>query len=165
MTPQQIAADIDRGIQIKAEIALLVVELKAIEERLEAAGLQGGQVPLQNPNLEGKQFLAKSSRTIVPVRFESDLIIGSFEAESPIHDQVKAICGDKIVRFFKASTKLDRVPKDGEAFRKLARELLDSDAFAKLIHAVTARDKKGIAKSKTVIAWDDAKPVDQVASA
>ncbi len=158
MTPEQIAADIERGLTIKSEIAALTLELKAIEDRLEAAGLNGDQVPLQNPNLEGKQYIARSEKHLLPVRFESDLIIGSVEKDSPLHAQITAICGDKITLFFKPSTKLERVPKDGEAFRKLARELLDSDAFAKLINAATARDKKNIAKSRTVIAWDDAKP-------
>ena len=40
-----------------------------------------------------------------------------------------------------------------------AREILDSDTFARLIHAVTQRDKNGIAKSKTVVAWDDARAI------
>jgi hypothetical protein len=161
MTPEQIAADVERGIEIKAEIGRLVAELKLIEERLEAAGLKGDQVPLQNPNLEGKQYLARSSKHCLPVRFESDLIVGSIEANSPLHEELKALCGKHLSRFFKPSTKLERVPKDGEKFRAIARELLEPDAFATLIKKVTARDKKGISKSRTVIAWDDSKSLDQ----
>jgi hypothetical protein len=37
--------------------------------------------------------------------------------------------------------------------------------MAKLVSAVTQKDKAGIPKSKTVVAWDDAKPLDQVAPA
>jgi len=163
MTPQQLAADVARGIEIKSEILRLIVELKLIEARLEAAGLEGEQVPLQDENREGKQFLARGSKHILPVRFESDLIIGSVEKDSPSHLEIEKICGDLFPRFFKASTKLDRVPKDGEAFRKLARQLLDPAKFALLIRASTARDKNLIAKSRTVVAWDDAKAIDQVA--
>lgn len=155
MTPDQISADIERGIHIKAQIISLTAELKQIETRLETIGLLGDHQPLQNPNLEGKQYLARSQKHTLPVRFESDLIIGSLEAASPLHAQLKTICGDHLARFFKPSSKLDRVPKDGEAFRKLARALLEPTAFAQLIQTVTARDKNGIAKSRTVVAWDD----------
>lgn len=166
MTPQQIAADIARGKQIVEEIKALEAELKAIEARLEQAGLNGDQVPLQDKDREGKQFLARGERLVVPVRFESDLIAGSFDPESVMHKAVIAALGEehaaKLPLFFKDKRSFCRVPKDGQAFRKLARKQLDADTMAKLISAVTQRDKSGIAKSKTVIAWDDAKPVEQV---
>ena len=162
MTPKQIATDIERGIEIKALIAALTIELKGIEERLQAAGVEGEQIPLQDPNREGKQFLASSGRRIVPVRFESDLIAGSFDPDSTMHKEVVIITGELFKRFFKPSNKFERVPKDGEAFRKLARALLPAENFAKLIQAVTQRDKAGIAKSKIVVGWDDAKLIDPV---
>jgi hypothetical protein len=65
----------------------------------------------------------------------------------------------KLPRLFKDTRAFVRVPKDGKAFRQIAREILDSDTFARLISAVTQRDKHGIAKSKTVVAWDDARPI------
>lgn len=164
MTPEQIAADIERGIVIKAEIARLVVELKEIEDRLEAAGLRGEQIPLQNKNLEGKQYIARSAKHALPVRFESDLIAGSFAPDSVMHKEVVEITGEHFGKFFKRTVVFKRIQQDGEGFRKKARAILTPEAFAKLIKAVTMRDKKGIAKSKTVIAWDDAKPIDQVAS-
>lgn len=165
MTAQQIAADIARGKEIVEEIKRLETELKAIESRLEQAGLTGDQVPLQDKDREGKQYLARGEKIIVPVRFESDLIAGSFDPDSVMHKAVIAALGDqhlKLPLFFKDKRTFARVPKDGKAFRKIARKNLDPDTVAKLIHAVTQRDKDGIAKSKTVIAWDDAKPVDQV---
>ena len=164
MTPQQIAADVARGLQIKAEIGRLIVELDAIETRLEAAGLAGCQIPLQETDREGKQYLACGLEKIVPVRFESDQIVGSFPPDSIMHKDVAAIAGAHVEKFFKDVRKFERVPKDGNAFRKLARKLLAPDAFAKLISACTSRDKAGIPKSKTVIGWDDAKPIDQIAS-
>ena len=163
MTPQQIAVDVARGLEIKAEIKKLTAELKAIEARLETAGLGGEQIPLKDENREGKQFIARGARHVLPVRFESDLIMGSFEIGSPTHVEIAAICGELLPRFFKPSTKLDRVPKDGEAFRKLARKLLEPEPFAKLIRAATARDKDMIAKCRTVVAWDDAKTIESIA--
>lgn len=168
MTPQQIAVDIARGLEIRKQIAALTKELEAIESRLEAAGLAGDQIPLQDKDREGKQFLACGAEKIVPVRFESDLIAASFLPESEMHKAVLAVLGEeyrgKLPRLFKDTRSFVRVPKDGKAFRKLARELLDADTFARLISAVTQRTKDGIAKSKTVVAWDDARPISPDAS-
>lgn len=158
MTPQQIAADIARGIEIKRQIGELVAELKGIEDRLEAAGLIGPHVPLEEKEREGKQYLATGSGKILPIRFESDQIVASFKPDSPTHTQIATILGDKLPKFFKDTREFKRVPKDGNAFRKLGRKLLEPEAFADLINACTSRDKKGIPKSKTVIAWDDARP-------
>jgi hypothetical protein len=157
MTPEQIAADVERGIFLHGQIELHKRELKAIEDRLKIAGENGDQVPLQNENLEGKQFIAEGSGNIVPVRFESDLIIGTIDSLDPSLPEIKEITGDTFRRFFKPVSGYARVPKDGEAFRKTARQLLAPDAFAKLIHLCTGRDKDGIAKSRVVVAWDDAK--------
>lgn len=169
MTPQQIAADIARGLEIRATMATLKAELEGIESRLEAAGLKGEQIPLQDKDREGKQYLARGASNIVPIRFESDLIAGSFQPDSLMHKAVVAALGetnaDKLPKFFKDTRSFERVPKDGQAFRKLAREILEADCFAALISASTARGKGGIAKSKTVVAWDDAKPISQVANA
>ena len=164
MTPIQIAIDIERGIVIKAQIAELTKELKQIEERLEIAGRNGDQVPLQNPNLEGKQFIARSAKPSIPVRFESDLIAASFAPDSIMHQEVVKIAGIHFARFFKPSNKFERIQKEGEAFRQLARELLAPDDFAALIRAVTQRNKDGIAKSKIVVGWDDAKELPAAAA-
>lgn len=163
MTPQQIAADVDRLLEIKTEIARLNEELKAIETRLEQAGLNGDQIPLQDADREGKQYLARGSQRIVPVRFESDLIAGSFKPDSQMHLAVVAALGeahaDTLPKFFADTRTFERVPKDGQAFRQLARKLLPPAPFAALVSAATQRSKDGIAKSKTVIAWDDSRPL------
>ena len=163
MTPQQIASDIARGLEIRAEMARLKIELDAIESRLDAAGLECHQIPLQEADREGKQYLARGRDKVIPVRFESDQIVGSFQPDSIMHKSVAAIAGDHLAKFFKDVRKFERVPKDGNEFRKLARKLFEPDAYAKLISACTSRGKDGIPKSKTVIGWDDAKPIDQVA--
>lgn len=146
-------------------MARLKAELEMIEARLEQAGLAGHQVPLQDADREGKQFLAMGSEKILPVRFESDLIAASFQPDSLMHKAVISALGDehaaKLPLFFKDTRVFERVPKDGQQFRKIARKNLDPDCFARLISASTMRGKDGIPKSKTVIAWDDAKPIEQ----
>lgn len=159
MTPQQISKDVGRGLEIRAQLATLRTELKQIETRLEEAGLSGPQVPLQEADREGKQFIARGTEHAVPVRFESDQLIASFPADGPLHRQLSDIAGDKFFELFKESHKYERATSDGYKFRSLARTLLEPTEFAKLIRSCTARDKSGLARSKTVIAWDDAKPI------
>jgi hypothetical protein len=163
MTPAQIAADVDRLIEIKTQIASLAVEAKAIEARLEKAGLDGDQIPLQEADREGKQFLARGSSKVIPVRFESDQLIATFKPDSILHKSITAILGDKLTDFFKDTRVFERKHKDdANKFRQFARKELDGVTFAKLIAACVSKDKDGIPKSKTVIAWGDAKPIDQV---
>lgn len=160
MTPQQIAADVERGIFLKAEIAKLQAELKAIESRLEQAGLQGEQIPLEESEREGRQYIAVGKEKIIPVRFESDQLIASIKPESDEHAAVVAILGDKFPLFFKDTRSFERKHKDdANKFRTFARKQLEPDTYAQLIAACVAKTKDGIPKSKTVIAWNEAKPL------
>lgn len=161
MTPQQISADIARGLELRETIKSHQAELKTIEKRLEQAGLEGEQIPLQEQDREGRQYLARSPKAgvIVPVIFESDQIVASIQTGSDIHTTLQQIAGDHLPQFFAASTKLDRIPKDGQAFRQLAREILATQAPA-LISAALQRDKAGIPKSRTIIAWENVKPLE-----
>ncbi len=162
MTDQQIAADIERGLFIREELGRLVAELKAIEKRLEAAGLKSPQVPLEDAEREGKQFLAQGAGKILPVRFESDQLIATFRPDTDLHATIAALLGDHLATFFKDTRVFERVHKDdANRFRKLARKTLEPDTFAKLISACISKTKDGIPKSKTVVAWDDVKPLDQ----
>ena len=165
MTPEQIAADVDRLIEVKSQIATLTAEAKAIEARLEKAGLNGDQIPLQDADREGKQYIARGTKKAIPVRFESDQLIATFKPESDLHKSIAGILGDKLSLFFKDTRVFERKHKDdANKFRQLARKELDGTTYAKLIAACVSKDKDGIPKSKTVIAWGDAKPLDQVAS-
>ncbi len=166
MTDHQIAADVNRGAQIVKEIAKLEKELKAVEGRLKTAAQGGIHVPLQDENREGKQCLLRSPELVLPVRFTADSIISSFPIDSPAHVAILDILGpERLPLFFKPVAGFARVPKDGEAFRKVARKNLLPDPFAALIKAATAVDKDGIPKSTIQIAWDDAKPPEVVADA
>jgi len=165
MTPQQISQDIERGIELRSIIKSSQTELKAIEKRLEQAGLEGEQIPLQETDREGRQFLARSPKLglVVPVVFESDQIIASFAPESDIHHALNDLSIGQLTSFFTETRKFERIQKDGQIYRKSARELLGSTAPA-FIAASLQRDKAGIPKSRTVIAWENSRPLDQVAA-
>lgn len=163
MTATQISSDIERGLELRSKIKAAQTELKAIEKRLEQAGLEGEQIPLQEEDREGRQFLARSPKlgVVVPVVFESDQIMASFADGTIIHRQVETAAGGEMSRFFAIPGKYERVPKDGQEFRRLARAVLGS-AASRFVHVCLSRDKAGIPKSRTIIAWDNVKPLDQV---
>lgn len=163
MTPQQISSDIERGLDLRATIKTAQAELKSIEKRLEQAGLEGEQIPLQEADREGRQFLARSPKLglIVPVVFESDQIVASFQPDTDIFDALSIISGVHFGKFWQPVTKLERVQKDGQTYRKTAREILGPVAPT-FIAASLQRDKAGIPKSRTLIAWENAKPIDHV---
>lgn len=160
MTPAQIAADIERGKEIKAEMVKLAAELKEINARLQAAGEATEHIPLADADREGKQAILRSSRHSLPIIFESDLLIASFKPDSPKHEEIQAILGDKLPKFFRDTRVFERIQDDGKSFRKFARENLPADTFAKLVQACTDRKKDGIAKSRVVVDWDAAKPLE-----
>lgn len=164
MTPEQIAADIERGIFLKDRIEKDKAELKQIEARLEQAGLAGPHVALNDAQREGKQRLLEAGDRILPIRFESDALVNSFAHDSPLHDNIKLVLdtepGDSVFpKLFKEIHAYERRQDDGQKFRKLAKDLIPTEqGYHALIHLLKSRDKKtGIVKSKTVIAWDDIK--------
>lgn len=169
MTPQQISSDIIRGIQLRSLIKVHQAELKAIEKRLETAGLEGDQIPLQEADREGRQFLARSPQAglVVPVVFESDQIVASFRKDSVFDEAIQAFCDSREIRlhdFFVPETTYSRLAKDGQEFRKTARQMLGTLA-PEFVSKCLQRDKAGIPRSRTIIAWDNAKPIDQVTPA
>jgi hypothetical protein len=168
MTNEQIAADIQRGEFLKNRIAQDTKELKAIESRLESAGLAGPHVDLEDKEREGKQRLLESSGRILPVRFESDTLIGSFAHNSTVHQNIKFFLdqmddepeGTRFDKLFKEVHSYERRQDDGKKFRRLAKEVIPSErVYHDIINLLKSRDKKtGIVKSKTVIAWDQLTP-------
>jgi len=166
MTPQQISTDIERGLELRSSIKSAQAELKTIEKRLEAAGLEGEQVPLQEADREGRQFLARSPKLglIVPVVFESDQIIASVQPGTDVHGLLREISGGHFPKFWAQVSKYERIQKDGQEYRNTARTLR-ATAAPQFIAARLQRDKAGIPKARTIIAWDNAKPIDQLAPA
>lgn len=163
MTPAQISQDIERGLELRATIKAHQTELKTIEKRLESAGLEGEQIPLQEADREGRQFLARSPKLglIVPVVFESDQIIASLQPDTATHEALSIISGRHFGAFWQPVSSLARIQKDGQSYRATAREMLGAVA-PKFIAASLQRDKSGIPKNRTIIAWDQAKPMDQI---
>jgi hypothetical protein len=157
MTPEQIAADIERGKEIKSQIAALVAELKQIENRLELAAERGEHLPLKDEGREGRQCLLRSPRYVLPVRFTADSIVASFPFDGPLHKRLAELTGEKLTLLFKEERGFKRLGKDGKAWRELARTNLDPETFALVVEAATQRDKAGIAKSTVQIAWDETK--------
>jgi hypothetical protein len=160
MTPQQIAEDIERGKEIKAEIVKLTAELKQINARLQAAAEKAEHQPLSDKDREGKQAILSSSLRTLPVIFEADLLIASFKPDSQKHTELVALLGDKLLLFFKDTRVFERIQEDGQKFRKFARETLPPDVFASLIKACLDVKKDGIPKSRVVIDWDSTKPIE-----
>lgn len=155
-TANAVRADVDRGLRIVAELTQLEDELDEIEARLAAAGLEGDQVELNDPDREGRQYLAQGSERIVPVVFTADLLVGQFQADSDVQHRIwEALPVTRLdhyrtffrsVRIFKSSF------ESGKAFRAKAAELL-GDAAPAFISACLQRDKDGIPKSKVKIDW------------
>ncbi len=155
--------DIERGIEIRAQIKELEAELKLIEERIQIVAEQGHQVPLKEEDREGKKFVARGKSTIVPVIFESDLLIASFLPDSAVHKALAKIAGDKLKLFFKPVNKYERVQEDGREFRRVARANLEPDPFAQFIKAATALKKGGIPKSRVFVGWKESEPIEATA--
>jgi hypothetical protein len=147
--------DVDRGLIVRAEIARLQEELRLIEGRLEKAGLAGEQIPLQEADREGRQYLAKGSIYIVPVLFTADAIVAGFEPDGLVHMQLRDSVGLPAVNGLFKLRFVSRFP-DGQKFRAAAREMLGPRAPG-CISICLSRDKTGVPKSRTVIAWDRAR--------
>lgn len=163
MTTHQISTDIERGITLRESVKVAQAELKQIEKRLEQAGLSGTQIPLQESDREGRQFLAKceSLNLVIPVIFESDQIMASVQPGTEVFRDLKDSAKGFFSKFWQPISKYDRLQKDGQAYRKAARETLGSDAPL-FISKSLQRDKSGIPKSRTIIAWENSKSLDLV---
>lgn len=161
-----VRADVDRGLQIVGQLEMLQRELKAIEQRLESAGLEGEQVELVDAEREGRQFLARGSAEIVPVIFTADLLIKSFADRSATYDRIAISTPQNrgaLTRFFQPVSTWRTLFDSGKEFRAKAAEILGKDAPA-LVSACLQRDKHGIPKSQTKIDWSRAETVAQVSN-
>lgn len=151
-----IRADVDRGLEIVGKIGELQDELKDIEVRLQAAGLQAGtrgeHQPLKDAERDGRCWLARGSAAAVPLIFTADRIIGSFAANSARHEVIREAANGRLLEFFKPVNKFESKFDDGKRFRLAANEILGPQATA-FITACVARDSAGIPKSEVRILW------------
>jgi hypothetical protein len=165
--PAVIRAGVDRGLAIVAKMVRLQEELDLIETRLEAAGLAGEQVELNDPDREGRQYLARGSAKTVPVVFTADLLVGQFQADSEVHHRILSAFDPlnyhKLREFFRSVRVFKTLFDSGKKFRAHAAELLGKDAPT-FISACLQRDKEDVPKSKTVVAWDRAAAIAEIPS-
>lgn len=154
---------VDRGLQIIEEMRILQIELKGIELQLEAAGLEGEQIELVDPDREGRQYLARGSSAIVPVVFTADLLTKSFTADSAVHQKIAGAAGvitdGALGDFFALHRVFKTVIDSGKSFRARSAEVFGEKAPA-FISACLQRDKHGIPKSQTKIDWSRAEQLD-----
>lgn len=150
-----IYADVDRGLEIVAQMEALKEELKSIEERLQKAGLNGTQVDLVDEEREGKQYLANGTAKIVPVVFTADQVVKSFLAESAVHGQIAAAADGHLTKFYVSRKTYHAVFETGKLLRRQAAEILGSQGPS-FVTACLARDKNGIPKSAIKVEWNRA---------
>lgn len=156
MTIQEL---VDRGLAIRSEMERLKQELKSIEARLETYGLAGRHEELKDADREGRRWLARGSKLIVPVIFTADKIIGTFQANSPTHERILAASNNLLRFFYDPVTTYENRFKDGKQFRSRADALLGPEKGPRFITACLAVDKHGIPKSDIKILWEDSEPV------
>ncbi len=152
MTVAEIRADVDRGIEIAEKMAALKKEKEEIEERLVKAGLAGEQVALEDEEREGRQYLARGSKLVVPVVFTADMVVKTFAAESSVHRQIAKAAGDKLASFYAEKKTLTAIFDTGKLLRRQAAEVFGADAPA-FVSACLARDKFGVVKSQERVEW------------
>ena len=147
--------DIDRGLEIRAQMEKLAAELKEIDARVKDAALRGEQIELTDPDREGRQFLATGSSLVVPVILTADMIMGEFSDNGPKHKNIlRLVSAKELADFYKPVNKHENRFDSGKKFRLQASERLGKEAPA-FISACLARDKEGIPKSAIKIMWDD----------
>jgi hypothetical protein len=160
-----IRALVDRGFELRREIAVREKELDGIVDKLEAAGLAAGQAgrheELVDSARDGTRWLARGSGLAVPIIFTADKLVGSFARDSAKHAAILKALGDQMKelhRFYRPVQGFESRFKDGKQFRSEADKVLAARAPA-FITACVARDKDGIALSDVKIDWDHSEPI------
>jgi hypothetical protein len=158
--------DIDRGLELTAQIGVLEAELKVLSERIEKAALRGPQIPLEDAERDGTQFLAKGSRRVVPVLITADYLAASFTEGSKVHEKVVQALPNReplLTTFYTPKLTFKRVYEDGKVFRRQAREILGAELAEPFINACVVRDREGIPKNAVKIDWSRAKEMEVAA--
>lgn len=149
---------VDHGLTLHRRIAADTAALKKIVSQLEAAALTGEQQPLNDPDRDGRQYLAIGTNETVPIILTADILAQTFADGSAIHKSATYIVGDDLRLFYRPITTWKMLAKSGKAFRQEAHDQLAPDQAVHLITAVTARDKDGVPKSTIRTEWDRATP-------
>jgi hypothetical protein len=160
---------VDRGLELRAQIEPLLIELKAVDEALREEALKGEQVPLEDAERDGMQYLARGSKQIVPVVITADCVVDTFKHAGKTHDKIREAVEAIVARtdppggtprvfteFFRPVNTWERRDGDGKKFRHHAREFL-GDESAGFIDACLSRDKEGVPKNSLKVDWDRAR--------
>lgn len=153
-----IAADVDRGLVLVAQMAEAKEELKAIETRLKADALArpDEHEALADAEREGRQFIAVGSELALPIVLTADKLVGQFMPGSKEHDRIAATVNPLELSIFYRTVKLlVNEFDDGKEFRAKAAEQLGERAPA-FIAACVAVDRHGIPKSDIKCEWSAA---------
>ena len=151
---------VDEIVRIDLEIAALQRRRKPLAAQIEAAALAAGDhEPLTEADREGRQVILTGRDWQLPVIFESDLVMASIPEGGQAHSSIIAAAADmadQLSSFWTSANKLERISKDGMAYRRQLREVFPPDIAAAVLSASLQRDKNGLPKSRTVIATDRA---------
>ncbi len=155
--PEDIKLAMRRGDEIKSQIKQLTDELKKIEKNIERYALSVPHEPLKMADRDGKQAVLCDGARILPVRFEADALVSFIDTGSPMDLRVREIITPLAhAALFRPVSGYERRTADGRRFRGLTRLSIDDEKTRlDLIDAIRSRDKDGIVKSRTVIAWDE----------
>lgn len=144
---------VDRGAALRAEIERLQEELEECEQVLREAALAGEQVPLEDEELEGRQYLARGSELVVPVVITSDLLIQSFRDGSPQHVRLEALAGERLGEFFRREVVWRNLARTGKEFRLHAAAEL-GEKGPEFVSACVQRDKYGVPRYRVQVHWE-----------
>lgn len=161
--PITLAEAVEGALATRKEIKSLEILLEEYQGIIESAARSGQHIPLEDPNRDGSQFIARGLSHEVPVIFTSDLLVQSFKEGSEAHAKIKYAAGESFLRFFTPVATFENAHKSGIAFRRAAKELLGVTAEA-FITACLQRDKYKLPKSAIKIEWDRARELTKEAA-
>lgn len=156
----EVAALTDELGEIVGQIGRLKERQGEIEERLKAWARLQPQAKLEDESREGRRVESRGARSSVAVTFTADLLIGSFQDNSPKHNALLRVldrnggdrtAGELLELFFKRPSSWESRIDDGQKFRSAAAEWLQPEVAAAFVAECRSVDKHGIPKSKTVV--------------
>ena len=148
---------VDTGLELVRQIEEMEERLKVCEAVLRAAAIEGPVVDLEDPERDGRQYLAVgSSGATVPVVVTADAVIQTFPQNSPAHAKIEAASFGSLLAFYTPLTTWKCQARSGKAFRRDALEMLGAERAAAFVNAALARDKYGNPKNQVRVEWDRA---------
>lgn len=155
-----VAEMVDRGLTLRAEIAEREAELKGIEKALRARAEVSEQVPLVDAEREGRQWIARGTRSAVPVVLTSDLLARTLMLNGEQFLAAEAAAAGRLMEFYAPSAAWEIRQPNGVIFRRVAAEVLGERA-GEFVSACLRRNKLGHPISTVRVEWDRASEIEQ----